>query len=237
MQDPLLDDAANQAIAEAGDVVTDNSAVADPANSPTVDANQQVPPAFDPSAYAFEVNGKKVLPKDQNEVRMWLSGGYKFSQNQAEFKKKSAELEARSKKVAELERLNEAFEKNPDFQKKVMEWYTQSLTPQQQDMVDNGQANQLPPDVLAKLEKFEQVSQKVDTFEQEMNRLKEEKEDQILSNELSGLKDKYKQFDWTADMGEGNLEYKVLKIAHDKGLSNLEDALRIATYDNIIVNS
>jgi len=229
MADQAMDDAAQAAIADAGTgaLVTDDTAAQPGEGSPDASgANPQgSAPTFNPELYAFESKGQRILPKDENQARMWLSGGYNFSQSQAAFKKQQAEFEQRQARVAELEKLDELFQKNPEFQKKIFEIVQQQKQPQQPGQSPQ-QAPQLPPEILAKLDKVDSVSQ-------EVQKIKEKEEDAALEQELSGLKAKYKDYDWLTDNGEGNLEKKVLQAAMDNGLSDLDKAFKIVTYDQV----
>ena len=87
-----------------------------------------------------------------------------------------------------------------------------------------GQQPALPPEIQAKLEKLDSVTQDV-------QRMKEKEEDQALDQEISGLKAKHSDFDWTTDSGEGTLEKQVLQAAMENGLNDLEKAFRIVTFD------
>ena len=233
MADQAMDDAAQAAIADTGtgDLVTDDSAAAAGPSSPNASGAgpQDIAITFNPELYAFEHKGQRILPKDENQVRQWLSGGYNFSQNQAAFKKQQAEVEERSRRVAEYEKLAEAFEKNPQFQKQIMDWYQKSTTPQAQAQPTAANM-QLPPELLAKLEKVDAVSQDV-------QRMKEKEEDSALEQEIAGLKSKYKDYDWTTDSGEVTLEKQVLQAAMDNGLNSLEKAFKLITYDKVATKS
>ena len=231
MADQAMDDAAQAAIEDIGTgaIVSDDTSAVAGADSP--DASGAIPQdaatTFNPELYSFEHKGQRIIPKDENQVRQWLSGGYNYSQNQSAFKKQQSELEARAAKVAQLEQLNDAFEKNPQFQKQILEWYQKSLNPQQpQQGGVNQPQQQLPPEILKQLEKVDMVSQEVE-------RIKEKEEDAALNQEITNLKSKYGEYDWTSDAGDGNLETQVLKVAMDHGLTDLEKAFKIVTYDKV----
>ena len=236
MIDQAMDDAATQAIADTGtDFVAADDTVISPDNAGSPDASGVIPQdnatTFNPELYAFEHKGQRIVPKDENQVRQWLSGGYNFSQNQQSFKQQQAEFQARQAKVAELERLNEAFEKNPQLQKDIFELLqktTQSQISGQQPQ--QAQAPALPPEIQAKLEKL-------DTVTQDVQRMKEKEEDQALDQEISGIKAKHPEFDWQSDLGEGTLEKQVLQAAMDHGLNDLEKAFRLVTYDKVKTNT
>jgi hypothetical protein len=234
MPDQAMDDAAAQAIADTGtDSVVSNDTAVSPDGSSSPDASGATPQAdattFNPELYAFEHKGQRILPKDENQVRQWLSGGYNFSQNQAEFKKQQTEFQARQAKVAELERLNEAFEKNPLLQKEIFALLQKTAQPQVPGQPP-AQMPVLPPEIQAKLEKL-------DTVTQDVQRMKEKEEDQALDQEVSGLKAKHPEFDWQSDAGEGTLEKQVLQAAMDHGLNDLEKAFRLVTYDKLKTNT
>jgi hypothetical protein len=84
----------------------------------------------------------------------------------------------------------------------------------------------IPPEIQKKLETVDRISQE---FEQ----IKIEKEDQALDLEIQKLQAKHAEDDWKTDNGEGTILDKILKTAHKYALTDLEDAYKLCTYDNV----
>jgi hypothetical protein len=54
---------------------------------------------------------------------------------------------------------------------------------------------------------------------------------QEVEREITDLKSKYGNYDWTKDEGYGTLDKRVIKYALDRNINNLEDAFRAYMWD------
>jgi hypothetical protein len=227
------DSAADAALADPSTVNLDSP---DSSVTPPLDGTQNAGedasiPVWNGAEYALDVNGQKIIPKNKDELVSWARKGRDYSQRMNEFKTQEQQFQQRAAKVAELEKLASAFEKNPDLQSRLMAMYQETLQKAQQPVVDAaGNQVPLPPEVKAKLDQ-------VDSIAKEFEKIKEEREDSALELEIQTLKTKHASDDWAADAGEGTLLDRILKTAHKYALTDLEDAYKLCTYDTVKTNT
>jgi hypothetical protein len=223
------DAAAAEANQDTATLVSETSDTSEANNQNPEDKSNQAP-VWDGTQFSFEQNGQKIVPKDRNELLMWANRGRNYSQRAAELKQQQAEIERMKSEYGQYAQLAQAFEQNPAFKKQILDLYAKSqnntASPQEEQQLAN-----LPPEIQAKLAKID----KVDELESKFEKIQEEKEDQLLENEVNALKNKYKA-DWDTDDGEGTLIHKIMQKAIDTGLF-LEDCYKLLNYDSIRTNT
>jgi hypothetical protein len=225
------DNAAAEAIADpASSNVVDSSGTGDAAGTQDQSVqNAAITETWNPEQWALTVNGQKVLPKSKENILQWANQGYNYSQRASELNKRKADMDAMQNQYAQYKQLNDAFEQNPAFKQKILELYQSTqqgtATPAQQNQVA-----QLPPEILSKLGEVDQIKS-------EFQAIKEEKEDQLLDQELQSLRNKFKDEEWDTDAGNGTLQFQILKKAHDTGVTNLEDVYKMLRFDHIKTNT
>jgi hypothetical protein len=228
-----------QAAAEANaDTTTDNVVTSsdtvptESAQSGNTEASTTV---WNGEQFAFDHNGQRIIPKSLDELKLWAMRGRNVSQRNAELNKRQQEVEETSKKLAEYQKLADAFDQNPEFKKQIMDLYVKSqqgeTTPQ-----EDRQLQQLPPEIKDKLGVIDNLRSETQTLKEEFENIKKEKEDQLLEQEITALKNKYKDVNWDEDDGEGSFLVKVMKEAMETGLS-LEKCYKILSYDQIRTNT
>jgi hypothetical protein len=222
------DNAASEATQDTAEIVSEQSEQASDSNNQNAEkTDSQQAPVWDGTQWAFEQKGQKIIPRDRNELIMWASRGRDYSQRTAELKQKAAEMQRMEQEYGQYKQLAQAFETNPTFKQQIFDLYAKSqnntATPQEERTLA-----QLPPEIQAKLAQ-------VDEIKSEFEKIKEEKEDQLLESDINTLKGKYKA-DWDTDNGEGTLLHKIMQKAIETGLS-LEDCYKLLNYDTIRTNT
>jgi hypothetical protein len=221
------DNASTEANQDPATIVSDNAPDGSQAAPDSGSKEGQAAPVWNGEEFAFEQRGQRIIPKDRNELIMWANRGRDYSQRVNELKQRTAEIDKMKSEYGQYAQLAQAFEQNPAFKQQILDLYAKSqnntATPQEE-----AKLAQLPPEIQAKLAK-------VDEFESKLSKIEEEKEDQILGQEIEALRGKYKA-DWDTDTGEGTFLHKVMQKAIDTGLS-LEDCYKLLNYDSIRTNT
>jgi hypothetical protein len=198
------------------------------------------PPAWKGDEWAFDFNGKRVVPTSVDQLRVWASQGHNYSQRAAELNKREAsfkDLEGKYKPYAEVD---DYATKNPEWWQHVQESYAK----RGQEVPD--QVNQLPPELQAALKPFQEKLSQVDAFlqqqqqareaEQQEALLKEQtRQDEALSTAIEEIRAKHPNIDLNArDESGETLEYRVLKHAAENGIGTFRAAFRDYLHDQLV---
>jgi len=194
-------------------------------------AEQELDPAaaqpsaddFDSAAWTLKFRGRDVVPRDRQHLVNLAQQGYLYSQRAQELKTREEQLNQQSTKYEQYQKLAEAFQANPDLQKKIMGLYNESMTGQQQ------QPGQPDP-----TQAFQPYVQKIDQLEQRLRSYDDRQADKELQSEIKGLKDKYPDSQWDIPNEAGRtFEWEVLNHAHQNNFKTLEQAYRDMMWDTV----
>jgi hypothetical protein len=177
---------------------------------------QPVPAAFDPKQFEYKYKGQANYPKDRNHLISLISKGHSYESSMAAIKQEQqriAELEGRYKPYAQLDQY---FQQNPQFKQELLA-LRQKYDQQGQQQLPQG----LPPELMQKIEGFENFQK---SFVQQQA-------DQKLDQSINAVKQKYQQYDWTTDDGEGALDMKVLKFMDENKIFDFEKGFKAYAFD------
>lgn len=185
--------------------------------------------------WAFETNGKKIVPEGRDHLIKWASQGYNYSQRMGElnktFAQKQAELEAERAKYEGYDRyhkVNEYARQNPQWWEHVEKSFQNRETYQVPQELQ-GVLNPL----LQRLQATEGVLQE---FQSEKQRQEYERQDQALDTEINEIREKFPNIDLNSvDPASGEtLELRVLKHAGQLGTTSFRAAFRDYFHDKLI---
>lgn len=192
------------------------------------------PPAWNGDEWAFEWNGKRVVPDSRDKLKTWMSQGYNYSQRMGEFNKQRGEWE---RKVKDAETLRQQYEryrevdeyakKNPDWWKHVETGYQSRSQPQI--------APELQPILQPILKDLEETKGVLQAWQQERQTAEEAKANEALDSEIQSIRKSYPNIDLTAvdETGE-TLELRVLKHAQQIGTGSFRAAFRDYLHDKLV---
>lgn len=177
----------------------------------------------------FDYKGKIIKSKfDDPRVKQWASQGYDYAQRVSELKKQQEEFDSKYKsdyeKLKPAQELNDWATQNPEKWKSLYESWSKSIqegTPQAQ----------LPPEILQKLEKYDQVIKKI---EEKEHTEKIQLEDSEVDAEVKSVQKQYPNLDFTAPVHDGqSLEYKILEYGTKRGIKSFADAFYAYNHKNL----
>ena len=189
-------------------------------------------PAWDGKAWQLKFRDQTIVPKDRNHLINLAQQGYSYSQRMHEVKQKEDQLNAQQAQYDQYKKLEEAFEKNPNFREQIMQWYQSSLTPgvgQQQAATAGAQQSSIPPELLREIQELKGWKEEFTQFQQQQL---EQKADQEIASEMEALKGKYARDDWDTPSSNGDTLLKeVIKHAYELRGVKLETAYRDLMWD------
>lgn len=187
-------------------------------------------PEWDGSSWAFETQGKKVVPDSRDKLMTWASQGYNYSQRmnqfnrqQSEWQAKLAAAEAERAKLAQYAQIDEYAAKNPEWWKHVTEQYGKR------------EAFNLPPEVAPLVERLEQTEGILKQWQEAQQAERMSQADQWLDGEINDFKKSYPQLDLgSVDESGKSLELRILEHANDIGATSFRAAARDYLHDKLI---
>jgi len=163
---------------------------------------------FDPKGFEYKYKGQSFTPKDRNHLTQLMSKGHSYEQSMTAINRDKQQLQDTMSRYKPYEQLDSFFQKNPQFKQDVM-----SLHQRQQQG--------LPPEIQDKLQKLEQFQ----------SQFVQKEADKELDGQIQGARQKYSNFDWNTDDGDGNLERKVLMFMSENRIEKFEDGFRAFAFD------
>ena len=128
-------------------------------------APEPAAPAWDPSPWSFDWNGKKIVPESQDRVKQWASQGYNYSQRMGEFNRQKLEFETnyaqKQSALKEQEAKFAPFMKVDEYARKNPQWWQHTLSAYEQAQ------QQVDP-------KLQSLEQRLAAFEQAQEQAKAE---------------------------------------------------------------
>jgi hypothetical protein len=185
-------------------------------------------PQFDPQQWGYKYKGQMIFPKDRNHLITLAQQGHMAAQRMAELNKLRTDLDAQGKQYEPLKQLDEVFKKNPKFAQKIWDLYQRAQSGE--DVLNGGGGEKEDP-------VYGQLTQEVQSVKSDLQKIKEEKEDQALEREIDTLKKNHADHEWGTDEGDGTLEFRIMKHAHDNGFNSLESAYRDLMWDTVRTNT
>lgn len=191
-------------------------------SEPSAPPQEAAPDAWKGDEWAFDWNGRKIVPDSRDKVMTWASQGYNYSQRMGELNKRFSEFDqTRSEwepKIKKYSEVDEYIAKNPDWWAHV----EQSWAEKNNVQVSPELEPVLRP-IQEKLSQFEQFLEKQQQREQQEVIAKQ---DQALETEIKATRDKFPNIDFSAVDGTGEaLELRVLKHANATGIPTFRAAL------------
>ncbi len=184
-------------------------------------------PMFNPQEWGYKYKGQVIYPKDRNHLITLAQQGHMAAQRMAELNKFREELDNRGKQYEPLQQLDEVFKKNPKFAQRIWDLYQRAQAGE--DVINGSDGGDNPV--------FGQITQQVQSVQAKLQKIEEEKEDQALEREIESLKTRHKDHEWGIDEGDGTLEFRIMKHAHDNGFNTLESAYRDLMWDSVRTNT
>lgn len=199
------------------------------AQAPTTTTQQ---PAHNPDEYEFTWNGKQIKA-DRTKILQWANQGYDYAQKMSEFNKRNAEIE---RLKSDLKKHYEPFDTVEKYAKENPAWWnhvTQSWENRfQNGQQPQGQPQQLPNELLQKLDSLEKFKSE---FEKRVSIEQREKEDHLLTQEVESIRKQYPNIDFDTPDAEGwSLEKRVMKHAVDHGINSFRAAFRDLRHDDLV---
>lgn len=209
-----------QAPSEGAPVTSTEAAPTETAQAPVADE------------YEFTWNGKQIKA-DRTKILQWANQGYDYAQKMSEFNKRNAEIERIKQDLKTTyepyEQINQYAQKNPAWWNHVTQQWDQRYSNGQQPQQ---QGQQLPNELLQKLDSLEKFKSE---FEQKVSQEQREKEDHFLAQEVESIRKQYPSLDFdTPDADGWSLEKRVMKHAVDNGINSFRAAFRDLRHDDLV---
>jgi hypothetical protein len=191
---------------------------------------------FVPDKWQLKYRDKVVVPKDRDHLINLAQQGFSYSQRMAELKQRETEIENNRQRYEQYEKLDKAFEANPQFRKQIFDWYNQSFSPEQKQQAEQQvqqqagpAAAQIPQELLQEIASFRQFKEQ---FEQQQEQQASAAAEKEVQTEIEELKKKYPRDDWDTLSSNGmTLAQEIIKHALDNGSIKLETAYRDLMWD------
>lgn len=182
---------------------------------------------------SYELSDGVKVNKD--ELLDYARQGYNYKQNPEQ------NLSDEYKQYAEVDTWAK---QNPDQWKHILESYNKN------NLTDNVENNynenenvteetnlqeNISPELQPILSQINDISTKLRTIEGRFDLAKRQEEDDLLDQEITFIKDKYKDLDFkTPDDNGETLEHKVLKHAQDLGVNSFQVAFKDLMHDKLL---
>jgi hypothetical protein len=226
---------------------TDNTELTDERMDELVNESQEsntreIPMSKEPEAPApqdekieFTANGKKIQAT-RDQLIKWAQQGYdapqkfqKFNQEKTQWETQRAQWE---QQWGEYRKVDEWAQKNPDKWALVQKSFAQPGTAAPQTANPNDPYAPVIQNLTTELQQLKGVAL---TWQEQMAKQQQEKENQELDQEIQSIRDKYKDLDWsTPDENGKSLEYKVLEHARENGIKKFGTAFKDFYHDELI---
>jgi len=191
---------------------------------------------FNPDEWQLKYRDQTIKPKDRDHLVNLAQQGFSYSQRMHELKTREEQMEKNAGRFQQYEKLEKAFESNPQFRDQIFQWYNQSFTPaqqqkqQQQVQQESGSPTSIPPELLQEIASLKEW--KLSWEAQQAQEQASQADAEVLS-EIDGLKKKYARDDWDTQASNGmTLSQEIIKHALDNGGIKLETAYRDLMWDS-----
>lgn len=177
----------------------------------------------DPMGQEFEYKANGQMVKEPlSQILKRASMGYHYAQQMEDFNKQKASFDEQQKqwapKIQLYEQVDKWAQENPERWQQIEQAFQQQNLPAE---VDENLAQALTP-IQEQLNQFTNFMKDFQT-NQEMQRI--QAEDQSLNEEVTKVKDQYKDLDWETTNDEGKtLEQEILEHADKNGIPSFKAA-------------
>lgn len=238
--EPVLTDGVN-----VDQIMSDIEAGRDPnaAEAAETPAAQEAP-AWNGEEWAFEVNGKRIIPDSKEKMRLWLGGGYNYAQRLGElnktFAQKQAEFEAKERQYREIEQRYSPYAEVDKYAQENKEWW--------EHVQQAWKSREMPQGLDPKLAQvLNPLQEKIGTLEQLLTSQQQaaqqaqleaqiHEEDDALAQEIESVRKQHPDIDLSArDESGETLEIRVLKHAQEIGTRSFRAAYRDLLHDQLVV--
>lgn len=186
--------------------------------------------------YEFQTGGRTVKAPIE-KILGWASQGYNAGNRIGQLSKQVEDYQSKSKEWEAYEKdykpIDEWAKKNPDQWRTLLNnWHQAQLgnVPQGTQAPEQARA-QLPPELIQKINQFDQRFQQQD---QERQIQKERHADQTLDGDIATIRKQFANVDFDAPDKNGNsLEYQILEHATKNGIPNFKAAFRDYYFDHM----
>lgn len=194
---------------------------------------EPAPPSWNGEEWAFDWNGKRVIPDSRDKLHTWASLGHNYSQRAAELNKRETEFKSLEQRYKPYAEVDDYATKNPDWWEAVQDAYGKrgQEVPQTVGELDPAIQAALKPlqDQLAQVTSF-MTSAQTERAQQDQKR-----SDEALVAEVEAIRKQHPTIDLTAaDESGETLEYRVMKHAAEIGTSSFRAAFRDYLHDQLV---
>jgi hypothetical protein len=206
-----------------GDVVGDESGAT---SGPIPDREQE-----------YEYSARKGKIKEPiSMILKRASQGYDYAHLMNEFNEKNKTFDSRFKHYEEIDRFAQ---ENKEWWESVNKSYQERVGQGQQPLQQPEQAQTtLPPELQSVLNPLTQelttLKESLGEILKERNEARQQKEDSALLEQITGIRQQYKDVDFdTLDENGKSLEFKVLQHAQESGIKNFKTAFLDFYHENL----
>lgn len=187
-------------------------------------AQEELGYAFDGNNYKLNYKGQEVVPKDHAQLVSMAQKGYSYETSMAELNRQKAEMSKTQETYSKYADLDQYLLDNPTVAEQLI---NNLQNPQQEESETETPTYQRDPALLKRLATLENQNKTRET----------QTANNDLQIELNELKTKYPNHNWNVDDGSGLLATKVMRLAYDNGIENLDQAFKILNYDSLAQNT
>lgn len=192
---------------------------------------------WDGQQWKFVYRGKDVIPDSRDKFMKWAQLGYSGDERARHLKEQEQKLMEQGKTYEIYERMNQAFETNPQFKSQLMKLYHETINGGANNQDPYGQNNQndqnngnynIPP----------ALQQKIDMLEQRLSSYESKTSDDMLKSEIEALKKSpivsSIDLDGIDEVTGEPIINRVLKTSMEMGGVPLEVAFKHLYFDQIV---
>lgn len=216
------------------------------AEAPAEAAEQPVPqaPTWNGEEWAFEVNGKRIVPESREHMKLWLGGGYNYAQRlgalKSEHAQRMAEIEAKERQAREIEERYKPYAEIDAYAEKNKEWWDHVQQAWKNREVPQGLDPKLAQVLNPLQEKIGALEQLLTAQQQAAQQAQQEvqiqQEDDALAQEIESVRKIHPDIDLSVrDESGETLELRVLKHCQEIGTRSFRAGLRDLLHDQLVV--
>jgi len=191
------------------------------------------PEGWDSQQYPLKFHEETLYPENYQHAIKLMQQGVSYDRRMEELNRQRAEMQQSQQKLAQYQRLEEAFSRNPQFASQIWDLYNRVNSGQQPQ---GGQPSPQQQGAQSSPE-YQQLMQKISEYDSKFQQWEQQQEDADVDKEVNGLKAKYPQAPWDTPGKSGHtFLYEVLSHAAKHNFHTLEAAYRDFTYDKVAAN-
>jgi len=188
---------------------------------------------FDPSHFGYKYKQQELFPKDRSHAIALMQKGHSYESAMAEIKTQRGALDERGQRLDTYQKVDDAFKANPQLGTDFNAWFAAKQNGQpiaERAAPAAGEYNNDP----AVMQTIEDLKGQISGLSGNFQEIQDARADGELEKELTGLREKYADEDWTTPDDDGNkFEDQVMIFAMDKGL-DLDSAYKLMNHDTLV---